>query len=89
VRWGIYRARPEPARRTVRLAGTHRYHRAGCRAPSTVLLSMSTSRDREFTASILGARPMTKDLFTRTRRLALTVGPLVAIALSLAAGWKW
>jgi len=32
---------------------------------------------------------MTKDLFTRTRRVALTVGPLVAIALSLAAGWKW
>ena len=27
--------------------------------------------------------------FSRTRRLALTIGPLVAIALSLAAGWKW
>jgi hypothetical protein len=32
---------------------------------------------------------MTKDMISRTRRLALTVGPLVAIALSLAAGWKW
>jgi hypothetical protein len=32
---------------------------------------------------------MTKHLISRTRRLALTVGPLVAIALSLAAGWKW
>jgi hypothetical protein len=32
---------------------------------------------------------MSKDLVTRTRRIALTVGPLVAIALSLAAGWKW
>jgi len=32
---------------------------------------------------------MTKDLFSRTRRIALTVGPLAAIALSLAAGWKW
>ena len=32
---------------------------------------------------------MTKELISRTRRIALTVGPLVAIALSLAAGWKW
>jgi len=32
---------------------------------------------------------MTKDVLSRTRRIALTVGPLVAIALSLAAGWKW
>ena len=32
---------------------------------------------------------MTKDLTARTRRIAITVGPLVAIALSLAAGWKW
>lgn len=32
---------------------------------------------------------MTKDLLSRTRRIALSVGPLVAIALSLAAGWKW
>jgi hypothetical protein len=32
---------------------------------------------------------MTKDLLSRTRRIAFTVGPLVAIALSLAAGWKW
>src|SRR5512140_3623055 len=28
-------------------------------------------------------------LITRTRRLALTIGPLVAIALPLAAGHKW
>jgi hypothetical protein len=28
-------------------------------------------------------------LITRTRRLALTIGPLVAIALTLAAGHKW
>ena len=28
-------------------------------------------------------------LLTRTRRLVLTVGPLVAIALTLAAGHKW
>jgi hypothetical protein len=28
-------------------------------------------------------------LVTRTRRLALTVGPLVAIALTLAAGHRW
>jgi hypothetical protein len=32
---------------------------------------------------------MIKDLVARTWRLAVTVGPLVAIALSLAAGLKW
>ena len=29
------------------------------------------------------------DLLHRTWRLAVTIGPLVAIALSLAAGLKW
>ena len=32
---------------------------------------------------------MTKELVHRSWRLAVTVGPLVAIALSLAAGLKW
>ena len=32
---------------------------------------------------------MAKDLITRGWRLAVTIGPLVAIALSLAAGYKW
>jgi hypothetical protein len=32
---------------------------------------------------------MFKDLVHRSWRLAITVGPLVAIALSLAAGLKW
>ena len=32
---------------------------------------------------------MTNDLITRAWRLALTIGPLVAIALSLAAGQRW
>jgi hypothetical protein len=32
---------------------------------------------------------MVKDLIARSWRLALTIGPLVAIALSLAAGFKW
>jgi hypothetical protein len=32
---------------------------------------------------------MIKDLATRTWRLAITVAPLVAIALTLAAGAKW
>jgi hypothetical protein len=32
---------------------------------------------------------MIKDAAHRTWRLALTVGPLAAIALSLAAGMKW
>ncbi len=32
---------------------------------------------------------MIKDIATRTRRIALTVGPLAAIALTLAAGMKW
>jgi hypothetical protein len=29
------------------------------------------------------------NLITRTRRLVLTIGPLVAIALTLAAGHRW
>jgi hypothetical protein len=29
------------------------------------------------------------NLIRRTRRLALTIGPLVAIALALAAGHRW
>jgi hypothetical protein len=32
---------------------------------------------------------MVKDLIARSWRLAVTIGPLVAIALSLAAGFKW
>lgn len=32
---------------------------------------------------------MIKDFAARTWRIAVTVGPLVAIALSLAAGLKW
>jgi hypothetical protein len=32
---------------------------------------------------------MFKDLAQRTWRIAVTVGPLVAIALTLAAGIKW
>ena len=32
---------------------------------------------------------MIKDLVRRTWRFAVTVGPLVAIALTLAAGLKW
>jgi hypothetical protein len=32
---------------------------------------------------------MTNDIARRTRRIALTLGPLVAIALTLAAGLKW
>lgn len=37
----------------------------------------------------IGALQMTNDLFARAWRLAVTIGPLVAIALSLAAGYKW
>jgi len=32
---------------------------------------------------------MAKDLIARGWRLAVTIGPLAAIALSLAAGHKW
>jgi len=32
---------------------------------------------------------MIKDLAARTWRIAVTIGPLVAIALTLAAGLKW
>lgn len=33
--------------------------------------------------------PMTTDLATRVWRLAIVIGPLVAIALTLAAGRRW
>jgi len=36
-----------------------------------------------------GALGMIKDFIHRTWRIAVTVGPLVAIALTLAAGMKW
>jgi hypothetical protein len=32
---------------------------------------------------------MIKDLAARAWRLSITIGPLVAVALSLAAGLKW
>jgi hypothetical protein len=32
---------------------------------------------------------MIKDVVTRSRRFAVTVAPIVAIALTLAAGLKW
>lgn len=32
---------------------------------------------------------MAKDLIARAWRLAVTIGPLAAIALSVAAGYKW
>ncbi len=35
------------------------------------------------------AHPMITQFARRTWRLAVTIGPLVAIALSLAAGLKW
>jgi hypothetical protein len=40
-------------------------------------------------APILEPRPMINDIARRSWRIALTVGPLAAIALSLAAGLKW
>jgi hypothetical protein len=66
------------------------YLRVGCDAPATVLLSGSTSFRSGGLALIhqIGA-PQMASLVTRTRRLALTVGPLVAIALTLAAGHRW
>ena len=41
--------------------------------------------------TLIGSEPtqMTNDLVARAWRLAVTIGPLVAIALSLAAGYKW
>ncbi len=42
-----------------------------------------------WTHSIRSEPTQMASLITRTRRLALTVGPLVAIALTLAAGHKW
>lgn len=66
------------------------YYRVGCGAPDPHLVSISnpiSSWNQPVTAA--GADRMIKHLVHRTWRLALTVGPLVAIALSLAAGLKW
>ena len=53
----------------------------------TTLVSRSTSRHPFI---IIGAqRTMLKHYADRAWRLAITVGPLVAIALSLVAGQKW
>ena len=73
-----------------------RLHPIGTIGPVVGLAVRTYSRcpppaPREFTTTIFsrGQPIMTKDLVSRTRRIVLTVGPLVAIALSLAAGWKW
>jgi hypothetical protein len=39
--------------------------------------------------TLFGAHPMLKHYAERAWRLAITVGPLVAVALSLVAGQKW
>jgi len=38
---------------------------------------------------LLEPNPMIKHVARRTGRIALTIGPLAAIALTLAAGLKW
>ena len=37
----------------------------------------------------IGVQQMAKDLLARGWRLAVTIGPLVAIGLVLVAGYKW
>ena len=62
--------------------------RLSCREPSPRLTVHLESGWNPITEA--GAQTaMTKELVHRTWRLAVTVGPLVAIALSLAAGLKW
>jgi hypothetical protein len=87
---GIYRACHDPVRKASTSGVGRRYHRPGCCGPRPVLVSLSTSRSREPKLILKrGTTAMTETFVTRTRRLVLTVGPLAAIALSLAAGWKW
>ena len=51
-------------------------------SPSTLMGSELFPRNRSLPSMI-------KDFAARTWRIAVTVGPLVAIALSLVAGLKW
>ena len=52
--------------------------------------SPSTPRGRTVLTPANRSMPsMIKDFAARTWRIAITVGPLVAIALSLVAGAKW
>ena len=56
------------------------------------LVSASASRTGQVATTLqswIGAFPMIKHYAERAWKLALTVGPLVAVALALAAGTKW
>ena len=65
------------------------YHRVGCMTPDPHLGCESISIEVKSPVITAGARPMIKHLTQRSWRLVVTVGPLVAIALTLAAGMKW
>jgi len=65
------------------------YHRVGCGVPEPHVGSESISIEVDVAVIAAGARPMIKHFARRTWRLAVTVGPLVAIALTLAAGMRW
>jgi hypothetical protein len=73
-----------------RWAMTSPYHRVGCSRLVLDIVSRSTSFRNGGPGLVhqIGAHPMAT-IMTRTRRLALTIGPLVAIALTLAAGHRW
>ena len=75
----------DAVRRVVPGTQDPQYHRAGCGRPLRTLVSLSTSRYLQF----FGAQNMLKHYAERAWRLAITVGPLVAIALTLVAGQKW
>jgi hypothetical protein len=69
---------------------TSQYHRIGCEASHAPIGSLSISHmGLDVLIPYFRSPTMFKDLVHRTWRLAITVGPLVAIALSLAAGLKW
>ena len=96
----IRRIRPAHERFVV-LAGTGpyggtrtpRYHRPDCFGTFAGLASAAHERMGRVERSRSGhpepTVPMTTDLATRVWRLAVVIGPLVAIALTLAAGRRW
>ena len=67
----------------------YQYHLPGCGASGPAIGSPSTPSVGSWTYYADRSATMTKDFAHRTRRIAATVGSLVVIALSLAAGMKW
>ena len=88
---GIYRVGPSVRYRRPR---TPRYHRRDCPGTFAGLVSRSVIQEPSYGgptkhSSDPEPSPVTRDFLARAWRVATIVGPLVAIALTLAAGRRW